>query len=77
MHTFVKIFTPMQKDHILNVQAIKNKMKVKPTGQRLHFAFIGVPYQLTKEEIAEIKQIIKEEEKKAIEFLNNLPPRSK
>lgn len=58
-------------DHILNIQAIKRKMKKKPQGQRLHNFFLGANTLLTKEEITEIERIIEKENKRVAKYLES------
>lgn len=58
-------------DHIVNVNAIKRKMKLKPQGQRLHNFFIGATTFLTIEQVNEIEVIVKEENKRTLEFLKS------
>ena len=53
-------------EHILNVKAIGDKMSKKPRGQRLYHFFLGVPGQLTKEEVSEIKKVLVKEHKKTM-----------
>ena len=57
-------------EHVLNINAIKRKMKCKPTGQRLHHFFLGANTILTKEEIAELKKVIEQNHKKMQEYLD-------
>ena len=50
-------------------------MKHKPVGQRLHHFFLGVPSQLNKKEIAEIKAVINKEHENMLLFLAQYTPR--
>lgn len=64
-------------DHVLNVQAIKGKMKNVPPGARLHHFFLGVPGQLSESEINDLKNVIGREYKKVIRFINSSKPSTK
>ena len=57
-------------DHIINIKAVGERLKKKPRGQRLYHFFLGVPKQLTKEEIKELKKVINAENKKINSYLD-------
>ena len=59
-------------EHIINVSAVGDKMKQRPKGQRLYHFFLGVPSQLTKKEVSEIKKILKKEHQKTIQFIDSV-----
>ncbi len=65
---FVVKFETMK--HVVNVSAVKKRMRKKPIGQRLHHFFIGVPGQLSTEELNELESVLNKEHKKLIEFID-------
>ncbi len=57
-------------DHVINVTAVKKKLTKVPIGQRLHHFFIGVPKQLSKEELSDLKKTLNKEHKKMISYID-------
>ena len=57
-------------EHVLNIQAIRKKMKQKPVGQRLHHFFNGATDLLTVDEIRELKKISAAENRKVTRFID-------
>lgn len=59
-------------DHVINVKAVQKRLKDKPATHRLYHFFMGVPDQLTKDEVAEIKKVLNREHKKLISFIDKV-----
>ena len=68
-YRFVKNYETMSE--ILNISAIKNKMKDQPPGQQLYSFFAGGLHKVTVSQIKEAKKIIDAEHKKTTKFLDN------
>jgi len=60
----------MKKNKMIQLKFIRERMKNKPTLYKLYNHFMGVENSLTKEELMEIKSIVKKESDKFISELD-------
>ncbi len=66
-NSFVKILKEM--DTILNLNAIKKKMRTKPKGQRLYAFFDASPLSLTARQVDDVEKIVDKGYKEAKQYL--------
>ena len=57
-------------EHVVNIKAIENKMKNKPTGNRLYHFFMGVPRRLNKKQRDEMKAVLTKEHNKLMSYID-------
>lgn len=57
-------------DHLLNLQAVKKKMKKKPATNQLYTFFYGRAESFNQEQIKDVKKIVTASYKELMEFLD-------